>query len=159
MPRCVVLFLVCLSGSLLLAPACKRGETSARSLSIDPERRGFEVPGRPVILFFVDGLRQDVLEEVAASGELPLLSRHLFDRAARVRSTVTGVPSVTYANATSMVTGCWPSTHGVWANVWFDREALITRNYESERNGADIDATSPMIFEMMSKELTATVSQ
>jgi len=129
-----------------------------KSLSIDPERRGFEVPGRPVILFFVDGLRQDVFEEVAASGKLPLLSRHLLDRAARVRSAVTGVPSVTYANATSMLTGCWPSTHGVWANVWFDREALLTRNYETQRDGANEDAASPMIFEMISKDLTATVS-
>ncbi|MEO6711634.1 MAG: alkaline phosphatase family protein [Planctomycetota bacterium] len=147
------LALACLAS----APACMFGG-SAKSLSIDPDRRGFEVPGHPVILFFVDGLRKDILDDVAASDKLPRLSRHLFDRGARVRSALSGVPSVTYANATSMLTGCWPSTHGVWANVWFDRDALRTCNYETQRDKANEDSASPMIFEMIPKDLTATVS-
>ena len=59
----------------------------------------FELPATPMILFFVDGLREDVLEELDRRGELPRLHRYLFDRAAHVRSAVTSVPSVTYANS------------------------------------------------------------
>src|SRR6185436_17544749 len=105
---------------------------------------------RPVILFFVDGLRADVLEELELRGELPRLQRYLFDRAAHVRSAVTSVPSVTYANAVTMLTGCWPSTHGVWANDCFDRQHLLTRNYEAQREYAAADDSCATIFELMS---------
>jgi arylsulfatase A-like enzyme len=111
-----------------------------------------------VILFYVDGLRADVLEELAAGGELPRLREHVLDRGVRVRSAVTSVPSVTYANAVSMLTGAWPSTHGVWANASFDRDRLLTRNYEVQRERAVGDDSSTTIFELMPGELTAGIA-
>src|SRR6187402_1507854 len=131
---------------ILTASACLAGRES-NALSIDPTARGFELPNRPVILFYVDGLRADVLEELAAAGELTRLRERLFDRAVRVRSAVTSVPSVTYANAVSMLTGAWPSTHGVWANASFDRDRLLTRNYEVQRERAVGDDSCTTIFE------------
>ena len=142
---------------LLAAPACVTSKES-KIFSIEPTRPGFELPPRPVILFFVDGLRADVLEELLAEGELPRLKRCFFDRAARARNAVTGVPSVTYANAVSMLTGCWPSANGVWANACFDRRQLQTRNYEAKREIAVSDVSSATIFELMSDELTAGVA-
>jgi predicted AlkP superfamily pyrophosphatase or phosphodiesterase len=111
-----------------------------------------------MILFFVDGLRADVLDDLDRRGELPRLRRYFLDRAARVRSAVTSVPSVTYANTVTMMTGFWPSTHSVWANVWFDRQQLLTRNYEDERENADVDRSCPTIFDWMSSDLTAEVA-
>jgi arylsulfatase A-like enzyme len=142
----------------LILAACAALEEDEKSLSIDPVERGFELPPHPIVLFYVDGLRQDVFEELVDAGELPHLRRHFLDRAARVRSTVVSVPSVTYANALSMVTGRWPAAHGVWANNWFDRYELLTHNYEDERANADLDRTCPTLFELMPEALSAVVA-
>lgn len=141
---------------LVLGSACQIDKQER--LLIDPDRREFELPANPQILFFVDGLRADVFEELRAAGRLPRLQRHLLDRGARVRSTVVSVPSVTYANAVTMLTGCWPSAHRVWANVCFDRETLLARNFEVMREHADADVARPTIFELLGGELTASVA-
>ena len=140
---------------LLAASACIAG---TKTFSIDPAARGFELPDRPVILFLVDGLRADVLEDLDSRGELPRLRHYLFGRGAHVRSAVTSVPGVTFPNAVTLLTGCWPSTHGVWSNTCFDRDQLITRNYEVQRERADGDDLCATIFELMSEELTAGVA-
>lgn len=149
-----LLALACLTATL----GCAALEDEPKRLSIDADARGFELPATPVILFFVDGLREDTLRELDQRGQLPQLRRHFFDRAARVRSAVVSVPSVTYANAVSMLTGCWPSTHGVWSNAVFDRRQLITRNYEEERERAADDDLCPTLFELMPEGLTAGVA-
>jgi len=141
-------------GCLFLLAACQ----ADKRLLIDPERRGFELPPSPQILFFVDGLRLDALEQLRAQGKLPRLERTLFARSARVRTAVTSVPSVTYANAVTMLTGLWPSSHGVWANVNFNRQEFITRNFEVERANAADDAAHPTMFEMMPGEWTVCVA-
>ncbi len=147
---------------LFLAAACLILGSSCASppklFSVDPDRRGFELPARPVVLFFVDGLRADVLEELAETGKLPRLQRLLFDRATRVRSAVACVPSVTYANSVSMLTGFWPSRHGIGSNACFDRRLLRTRNYEAKRELANSDETRATLFEMLPDELTAGVA-
>ena len=144
-----------LAGPLLLH-AC---HSDAQKLSLkDGEPADFALPAHPQILFFVDGLRADVLEELRADGRLPRLQEHLLDRGARVRSAVVCVPSVTYPNAVTMLTGCWPSTHGVWANVCFDREALLGRNFEVMREHAVGDAARPTMFELLQGELTASIA-
>ena len=146
-------------GSLvLILAACTGLDKGEGSLSIDPVERGFELPAHPIVLFYVDGLRQDVFEEMLAEGKLPKLRRTFLDRAARVRSAVVSVPSVTYANSVTMVTGRWPSAHGVWANVWFDRYELLTHNYEDERGNADLDRTCPTLFELMPESLSAAIA-
>ncbi len=142
---------------LALSAGCTGLETP-QVFSIEREPPGFVLPHRPVILFFVDGLRKDVLEEVAGRGELPLLRRHLLDRAASVRNAVTSVPGVTFANAASLATGCWPGTHSVWANVWFDRYQLFTRNYGADRDAANADLKRPTLYEDLSGSLTAVVA-
>ena len=138
--------------------ACTTTNHDFADLFVDPEQRGFEMPARPQIVFFVDGLREDVLADFHDRGELPRLSRYFLDRAARVRSAVTSVPSLTYANAVTMMTGHWPSRHRVWSNMWFDRDELLTRNYEEERDYADGDCASTTLFELMSQRLTAVVA-
>jgi len=142
----------------LILAGCAGLDKGERSLSIDPVERGFELPPHPIVLFYVDGLRQDVFEQMLAEGKLPRLKRTFIDRAAHVRSAVVSVPSVTYANSVTMMTGRWPSVHGVWANVWFDRYELLTHNYEDERDNADLDRTSPTLFELMPESMTAAIA-
>jgi hypothetical protein len=148
---------------ILLAPSCVVLGMGCRSgnpevFSVEAEQRGFELPTRPILVFFVDGLRADVLEDVVRNGGMPRLSRLFFDRAAHVRSAVTSVPSVTYANAVTMLTGCWPSTHGVVANASFDREHLFMRDYEAEREYAADDDACTTIFELLADEVTAGIA-
>lgn len=81
---------------------------------------GFALPPSPVIVVYVDGLHAGILEEERAAGRFPALARYLLDRAARVENAVTCIPSVTYANASSMVTSILPGGHGI-LNRWFDR--------------------------------------
>ena len=151
-PRSVVLAVAC----LLTASACI--SDGAKPFTVAPEPRGFELPERPVILFFVDGLRADLLQELVANGELPRMRRLLFDRGTSVRSAVTCVPSVTYANAVSMLTGCWPSTHGAWSNASFDRDQLRTVDYEGHRERATADVSRESMFELRGGELTAGIA-
>ena len=142
--------------ALLAAPACIAD--GPKVFSVAPEPRGFGLPERPVILFYVDGLRADLFEELAAGGELPRLQRLLIDRGTHARSAVTCVPSVTYANAVSMLTGCWPSTHGAWSNAAFDRDQLLTVNYEGHRESAIDDVSRDSMFELLGGELTAGIA-
>ena len=144
--------------SLLATTACGVLGSGPDVLSIDPNRRGFELPPRPAIVFYVDGLRKDVFETLASNGEMPRLRRHLLDRAASVRCAVASVPSLTYTNAVSMLTGCWPSSHCVWSNVWFDRDQLLTRNYDDDCERADSDLVRPSMFELYENDLTASVA-
>jgi predicted AlkP superfamily pyrophosphatase or phosphodiesterase len=65
---------------------------------------------------------------------------------------------VTYANAVSMLTGCWPSTHGAWSNAAFDRDQLRTVDYESHRERATDDVSCDSMFELLGGELTAGVA-
>ena len=141
---------------LLTALACSARDPSV--FFVDPAPRGFVLPARPIVLFFVDGLRPDVLDDLAGEGRLPRLQRLLFDRGAHARSAVSSVPSVTFANAVSMVTGCFPGTHGAWANVVFDRQQLRTRNYEDARDCAADDDRCPTIFERFDGQLTAGIA-
>ena len=141
---------------LLTALACSARDPSV--FFVDPAPRGFVLPSRPIILFFVDGLRADVLEDLRGEGRLPRLQRLLFERGAHARSAVSSVPSVTFANAVSMVTGCFPGTHGAWANVVFDRQQLRTRNYEEARDCAADDDRCPTMFEWLDGELTAGIA-
>jgi len=141
---------------LLSALACSARDPSV--FFVDPAPRGFVLPARPIILFFVDGLRPDVLDDLTQEGRMPRLQRLLFERGAHARTAVSSVPSVTFANAVSMVTGCFPSTHGAWANVVFDRQQLRTRNYEEARDCAADDDRCPTIFERFDGELTAGIA-
>jgi hypothetical protein len=145
--------------SLLLAAcaACSFVHEERRTFTIDADDPGFEVPDHAALLFFVDGVDTLVLDDMLARGELPHLQRHLVDGGVRVRRAVTGVPSVTFANAASMATGMAPARHQVWANTWFDRYHLFTRDYAADRDAVNADLACPTIFERMPRQLTSAV--
>ena len=74
----------------------------------------------PVLMISIDGLRPaDVLDAQARGTKVPNLERMVREGAwaSGVRGTL---PTVTYPNHTTLVTGAWPDRHGIAANNTFD---------------------------------------
>jgi predicted AlkP superfamily pyrophosphatase or phosphodiesterase len=74
----------------------------------------------PVLMISIDGLRPaDVLDAQSGGLRLPILTG-----LAREGPYATGVrdalPSVTYPNHTTLITGVWPARHGIASNTVFD---------------------------------------
>jgi predicted AlkP superfamily pyrophosphatase or phosphodiesterase len=74
----------------------------------------------PVLMISIDGLRPaDVLEADARGLKIPTL-RGLVRHGAYATAVRDALPSVTYPNHTTLVTGVWPARHGIASNVTFD---------------------------------------
>lgn len=72
-----------------------------------------------VVLVSVDGLAASYLDDPRA--DLPTL-RMLMKRGAAAEGMITAFPSVTWPAHVTLVTGTWPSKHGVIGNAVFDRK-------------------------------------
>jgi predicted AlkP superfamily pyrophosphatase or phosphodiesterase len=72
-----------------------------------------------VVLVSVDGLAAGYLDDPAAP--LPHL-RQLASEGAVARGMITACPSVTWPSHVTLITGVWPSRHGVIGNSVFDRQ-------------------------------------
>lgn len=89
--------------------------------------------GRPghVVAFLFDGTNPNVLYDMAARGEAPNVARLIAMGSAYAHGAMAGVPTVTLANHTSILTGRLPGHHGILHNAWFDRrtgEQVITNS-------------------------------
>jgi predicted AlkP superfamily pyrophosphatase or phosphodiesterase len=74
----------------------------------------------PVLMVSIDGLRPgDVLEADARGLKLPALKKLMADGiyASGVKN---ALPTVTYPNHTTLITGVWPAKHGIANNPTFD---------------------------------------
>lgn len=83
--------------------------------------------GRPVrdarvVLLYVDGLRYDVLREMALSGYLPTIREIFFDGGTDFVNSFTVFPSSTLASNATLYTGVFPNRSGVKGNNYFDRK-------------------------------------
>lgn len=145
---------------LLLLAGCAAPQVDLPAfVELDFAKGGYTLPARPVIVFFVDGLHKATFQEMVAAGEMPLTKKYLLDRAAEIENAVTGVPSCTYANAASMITGAFPPHNGALGFRWFDAERLIYRNYETIATMGQVnpDLTAPTIYEMLPDKFTACI--
>lgn len=116
-------------------------------------------PERSAVVFFTDGLDVRVLDEMLAGGELPNIARRFVRGGVRVRHAIASMPSNTYPNAVSLVTGVFPGRHGIVGNRWFDRCALSTEYYiraDTFRN-VNQQFLAPTIFERLADRLTVAV--
>lgn len=79
--------------------------------------------GRPkhVVGFLFDGANPNVLYDLAASGDAPNVARLIEAGTALRFGAMSGMPTVTLANHTSILTGRLPGHHGVLHNSWYDR--------------------------------------
>lgn len=87
-------------------------------------RPGHALPGASVVVFYVDGLRPDVVEEMAAMGHLPNLRHYFLEGGTRLANSVTVFPSNTITSNGSLWTGRFSDRHGIKSQTRFSRRLL-----------------------------------
>src|SRR6476620_10311096 len=100
---------------LRLAPLLALGlvlASATRVLALDPPAE------RIVVLISVDGLAHYYFDDPKA--EMPTI-RQLAAEGARAEKMKCSMPTVTWPNHTTLVTGVHPAKHGVIGNNYFDR--------------------------------------
>lgn len=90
----------------------------AVALGVLPPSVRAAAPDRHVILISVDGLAHYYFDDPRAP--MPTI-RKLAAEGARAKRMKTSLPTVTWTNHTTLVTGVHPGKHGVIANDYFDR--------------------------------------
>ena len=84
-----------------------------------------------VVGFLLDGCNPNVLYAMAAAGDAPNVARLIANGTAFRYGAMSGLPTVTLANHTATLTGCYPGHHGIVHNAWWDRasgEQVITNS-------------------------------
>lgn len=114
---------------------------------------------RYCLLFVVDGLNGDLAHRWMREGKLPHFKEHLHDRGLRVKEATSVFPSVTAAAMTSLMTGAYPSRHGITNFQWINRQ---NGHYKSYIGSDIVEFTKDMypevktIFEYFPKQETAS---
>jgi predicted AlkP superfamily pyrophosphatase or phosphodiesterase len=85
---------------------------------------GADAP-RHVVGFLLDGANPNVLYRLAATGAAPNIARLIELGTAYEWGAIAGMPTVTLANHTSILTGRYPGHHGILHNAWWDREREV----------------------------------
>jgi arylsulfatase A-like enzyme len=86
-------------------------------------------PGCQVVVFYVDGLRPDVVEEMVAMGHLPNIRRHFVEGGTYLANAFTSFPSDTITSNGCMWTGCFSDRHGLKGQVRFNRHSHHSDSY------------------------------
>ncbi|MCH7831944.1 MAG: alkaline phosphatase family protein, partial [Proteobacteria bacterium] len=111
------------------APLARKGLSAALAAVFLVAFLAEALAGNHAYRLFVDGLALPVREDLLAKGQLPHIERIFVRGGVRVGHAVSSLPSVTYANSVSLLTGRFPGHHGVLGNRWFDRHRLILQDY------------------------------
>ena len=82
-----------------------------------------------VVVFYIDGLRPDVVEEMAAMGHIPHLRRHFVDGGTHLCNAFTAFPSDTITSNGTMWTGCFSDRHGLKGQVRFSRARMASDSF------------------------------
>ncbi len=115
-------------------------------------------PTTSAVLISVDGLNMATLNDMLAAGELPAI-RRLIDEGVRVETAVSGYPTITYAQFTSIQTGLYAGHHGILGNKWFDRYQLRFRGYNRMYTYRDVDGDflAPTLYERLPDQVTVSI--
>jgi predicted AlkP superfamily pyrophosphatase or phosphodiesterase len=95
----------------------KRQDGDALTDLLDPA----EPAPTHVIGFLLDGANPNVLYDLAARGDAPNVARLMGLGTTFEHGAMASLPTVTLANHTGILTGCFPGHHGVLHNAWVDR--------------------------------------
>lgn len=92
------------------------------------------IEGKPqadcsVVVFYVDGLRPDVVREMAAMGHLPNIDKLFLKKGVWASNAFTAFPSDTITSNGTMWTGCFSDRHGLKGQVRFNRRTLQSESY------------------------------
>jgi predicted AlkP superfamily pyrophosphatase or phosphodiesterase len=76
----------------------------------------------PVLMISIDGLKPEYVTHAADHGlKIPTLSRFL-EEGSYAEGVIAVLPTVTYPDHTTLITGVWPAEHGILNNALFDPE-------------------------------------
>lgn len=79
----------------------------------------------PVVMISIDGLKPEYITHADEHGlRIPTLRRFLLE-GAYADGVVAALPTVTYPNHTTLITGVWPAEHGILNNQVFDPEHTL----------------------------------
>ena len=90
---------------------------------------GGAVPDAQVVVFYMDGLRPDVIREMAAMGHIPNINALFVSGGTWMSNAFTAFPSDTITSNATMWTGCFSDRHGVKGQVRFSRRLLHSDSY------------------------------
>jgi phosphonoacetate hydrolase len=127
---------------------------------------GSERP-RHVVGFLFDGANPNVLYAMAAAGEAPNVARLIEMGTAFGHGAMAGLPTVTLANHTSILTGAYPGHHGILNNAWYDRVAqqqVITNSPATWHTAMNhirpgTDSIHSAVLRTWPEEFTASVNE
>ena len=111
------------------------------------------------MVFFVDGLDVGRLDAMLAEGKLPNIAERFVRGGVRVNHAIASMPSITYPNTVSLLTGQFPGHHGVLGNRWYDRRSLTIERYTTLQRfqNANRHFRAATLFEMLPNQLTIAV--
>lgn len=81
------------------------------------------------VVFYIDGLRPDVVREMATMGHLPNIKSLFLDNGCWMSNCFTAFPSDTITSNGTMWTGCFSDRHGLKGQVRFCRQGLVSQSY------------------------------
>ena len=90
---------------------------------------GGPAPNCSVVVFYIDGLRPDVVEEMAAMDHIPNLKKYFVEGGSYLRNAFTAFPSDTITSNGTMWTGCFSDRHGLKCQVRFSRTRQQSESY------------------------------
>jgi arylsulfatase A-like enzyme len=139
---------------LALCSACAPAGPGKFQLAADVER-----PPRNVVVFVADGMDYGQMQEMLDAGFLPNIRRTFVEGGVQVRHAIASMPSVTYPNNSSIITGRFPGHHGIMGNFWFERSRLISRDYMTLQTARDVNAhlAAPTIYDLLADRLTVSI--
>jgi predicted AlkP superfamily pyrophosphatase or phosphodiesterase len=79
------------------------------------------VQKKKVLLFVIDALSSRVVERLMQDGKLPTFAA-LAEAGAVDWNCISIFPSITPAATASIITGCYPTQHGIVGDYWYNRE-------------------------------------
>jgi len=152
----ILLSLISVCGCLALN---ETDETETFGVDFTPPKNQQIQDVRGAIVFVVDGLNGEIFQQMLEAGELPAIKRYFVDRGLYAPRAIANIPSITFANLTSLVTGQFPGHNNIPAITWFDRDTLVWRNYATiaQKNLLDNDYSTQNIYELLGKD-AVTVS-
>ena len=120
---------------------------------------GVRRPERAAVVFFVDGLGEKQFDEALAEGRIPNIARHLVHRGVRVENAVACIPTITYANSVTFLTGRHSGQHGIVSNKWFEPSTGRFRDYSHIRTYQQVngDFTAPTIDEILHDRVSVSI--
>lgn len=141
-------------GGIGLLAGCVTEPSLSIKLNPDVQR-----PPRSVVVFFPDGMDAYRMRELAAAGRLPNIRKYFLDGGVGVEYAISSLPSITYANCSSMITGLYPGHHGIMGNYWFDRYCLISRYYMTFETYRTVNEhmIQPTLYDMLKEQFTLNI--